>query len=56
LADTRTFDSVFKFVSINQNETSNVFDDRAVFVHFMGNAGNGLGKLDFMKRHYSKYI
>jgi hypothetical protein len=56
LADTHTFDSVFKFVSINQNQTANVFDDRAVFVHFMGNAGNGLGKLDFMKRHYSKYI
>jgi hypothetical protein len=33
-----------------------VFDDKAVFVHFMGNAGNGMGKLEFMKKHYSKYL
>ena len=56
IADTKTFQNQFKFVSINENQTSNSFDKNAVFVHFMGNAGNGGGKLEFMKKHYSKYL
>jgi hypothetical protein len=56
IADTKEFDNQFKFVSINENQTLEVFDKNAVFVHFMGNAGNGMGKLEFMKKHYGKYI
>jgi hypothetical protein len=56
IADTKTFQNQFKFVSINENQTSNSFDKNAVFVHFMGNAGNGGGKLEFMKKHYSKIL
>jgi len=56
IADTKEFDNQFKFVSINENKTLEVFDKNAVFVHFMGNAGNASGKIDFMKKHYSKYL
>ena len=56
IADTKEFDNQFKFVSINENQTSEVFDENAVFVHFMGNAGNGMGKLEFMKKHYPQYV
>lgn len=55
-ADTVLFDGQFKFVSINENQTSNIFDENAVIVHFMGNACNGMGKLEFMKKHYLKYL
>lgn len=56
MADTKLFDKQFKFVSINENHTNVTFDKNAVFVHFMGNATNGEGKIYFMTKHYGKYI
>lgn len=56
MADTTTFKSEFQFVSINENQTDKVFGQNAVFVHFMGNACNGIGKMSFMKRYYYKYL
>ncbi len=56
MADTKSFEKQFCFVSINENQTKNLFGKSATVVHFMGNATNGEGKLNFIKKHYSKYI
>jgi len=56
MSDTKTFDKQFQFVSINENQTNIKFDKDAVFAHFMGNATNGEGKLNFMIKHYGEYI
>jgi hypothetical protein len=56
MSNTSTFDDKFKFVSINENQTSNVFDKNTVFVHFMGNATNAEAKIEFIKNNYSMYI
>jgi hypothetical protein len=46
------FKEQFCFVSINENETNNVFNPDAVFVHYMGSTADGRDKLFFMKTHY----
>lgn len=56
ISDTKTLKSHFQFVSINENQTNNKFENDAVTVHFMGNACNGVGKLDFMKKFYKNYL
>ena len=56
MTDTKVFQEQFQFVSINEHQKNNVFGPASVFVHFMGNACNGLGKLEFMKKYYSKYV
>jgi hypothetical protein len=56
IADTKTFKEQFQFISINENQTNKKFGKNAVVVHFMGNACNGIGKLEFMKKYYGKYI
>lgn len=56
LGDVTLFKDEFQFVSINENETEKHFGLNPVFVHFMGNACNGIGKLEFMNMHYSKYL
>ena len=55
IADTNTLKNEFQFVSINENECEKTFKD-AVFVHFMGNACNGDGKMEFIKKHYRKLL
>lgn len=56
IADTQTLRDEFQFVSINENECEKTFGARSVFVHFMGNACNGIGKIEFIKKYYSKYL
>ncbi len=56
ISDVTKFKDEFQFVSINENQKTNSFGPNSVFVHFMGNAGNGSGKLEFMKKHYSTYV
>jgi hypothetical protein len=56
MADTRTFIEEFQFISINENECDKIFGPNSVFVHFMGNACNGIGKIDFVKKYYGQYV
>jgi hypothetical protein len=50
------FKEQFGFVSINQNELYNKFDEETVFVHFMGSAADGKDKLSFIKTYYSHLL
>jgi hypothetical protein len=50
------FGEQFGFVSINQNELYNKFNEETVFVHFMGSAVDGKDKLSFIKTYYSHLI
>lgn len=50
------FKEQFGFVSINQNELNNKFDEETVFVHFMGSAADGKDKLSFIKTYYSHLL
>lgn len=56
IADTRALNEEFQFISINENQCNKTFGPHSVFVHFMGNACNGMGKIEFINRHYGKYI
>jgi len=56
IADTNTLKNEFQFVSINENECEKNFGSDTVFVHFMGNACNGEGKIGFIKKHYGKFL
>lgn len=56
MTDTRSLIEEFRFVSINENQHDKTFGPNSVFVHFMGNACNGTGKIEFINRHYGKYL
>ena len=50
------FKEQFRFVSINENELYNKFDEETVFVHFMGSAADAKDKLSFIKTYYSNLL
>jgi len=50
------FKEQFSFVSINENETKNSFDQDCVFIHFMGSTSNPEDKLFFIKNYYPDTI
>lgn len=56
IADTKIFKNEFQFVSINEHEHDKTFESGSVFVHFMGNACNGEGKIEFIKKYYNTFI